>query len=831
MNFDQKEFRELCQQASSTLDFDEVSEKVRLAMSEIEGATDLAPFIRERLVGQGQLALTLMEQRRTDPTQLLGTLNSYLSRSEINANEFTALETWFIKVAYRPDAVVTDELISKVRILWLKDPTFNLPAKIEDAKKRLKAHESFARTSVDLNTTIGSLKGLERILESYPVGSVGTEALFERLSKAKETALQRRGTKLEQLLEDAFTSYQTIVDSSNGKLLDQQASKELQLNIFGARRVLEKGELEENERQKFSEKLDGIEERFDKIRYLSSTTIFKREYEPYLNRLKDEIDHTVNFADMVDELNSIQSRSRSGRISGVDRLEKHHQEQVRSLVDEVKQELRKRYENREALLREIRLAAEQVSQLDRRPVLTRRSVIQTQKYLKTCMTWARDLGDREALQELDTLTEACSTLWDSIESRYNAYVESFAASLADFSRQIDSHDNFRSAYEELEELRQSIDDSESGLHHTDRQRLLAQFSVVRREFNARLDNVSEIHRDFEVLDDKLGRAARNLKRYSNFDDLEAEARNIGFRVGKGQFSASQKQELISQVRRFYARLEGLKKKREQHLAERAANQTAVFNELSETIGECQRVARERPGDQSSWEILVDADHQLRDERILDKDQHETLRQDLEVAFASIKEERARFAREASLVYGQYLDAIQNILQPLERSSPRPSREDAFEAIEAVKPLRARLRDEERLLRGHRQELFSNLRVISDAISEILDRASEDMQRNLVHMRRRIDALRQDIQAVQQSSQIQQAINSHKALYADLRTQELSVDGRREFRGALEELWDEITEKKQEFGRSRFDPGRIDDTLSRLENQGHFLWMRSIPRIN
>src|SRR5262249_2409172 len=160
-----------------------------------------------------------------------------------------------------------------------------------------------ARSSVDLETTIGSLTGLKRLLQSYPI-SDEIQPLLDKIEKTREIARVRREVKLESLLTDAFTGYRNIIDETGESRLDQSISKELQLNIFGARRVLEKAEIDENDRQRFVDELDDIEERFEKIRYLSSTTIFKRVYEPFLLRLRDEVDHTIDFTDVVDELNA-----------------------------------------------------------------------------------------------------------------------------------------------------------------------------------------------------------------------------------------------------------------------------------------------------------------------------------------------------------------------------------------------------------------------------------------------------------------------------------------------------------------------------------------------
>jgi hypothetical protein len=106
----------------------------------------------------------------------------------------------------------------------------------------------------------------------------------------------------------------------------------------------------------------------------------------------------------------------------------------------------------------------------------------------------------------------------------------------------------------------------------------------------------------------------------------------------------------------------------------------------------------------------------------------------------------------------------------------------------------------------------------------------EMQKNCASLSNRIEELERSVIEIQQPSQIQQAITTHKSLYENLRTLELSLDGRKECRSALEQVWGLLAEKKQEFGRSRFSADRLDETLASLENAGYFLWMRQIPKI-
>jgi len=828
MTFEPKAFRDLCQQATTTLTFDDVAENIELAMSTVESASDLAPFMRERLLQQARSSLDLLEQRRTDPNQLLGAINSFLAGGT-NADDIAALGMWFIKVAYNPDAAVTQELLDKVRDLWRSDPTFNIDERLKDFQNRLKNVERYAPTSLDLEETLSTALGLERLLRSFPLEPSATSGLIDRLATARELANTRRRIPIQQLIAEAFSAYEQTIARPDGTRVDQEASRVLHGNLKRVRPVLERAELSEDVKSALVDRLESIEERFDKVRFLSSSTLFIRRYEPRLNRFRDEIDRVVWFHEAVESLKALQEESKKGRTRGVDRLEQFHQQRVADTVAELKGLLNARYNNPEALQREIRLASEQIAALDGRVVLTRYAVTRAQNLVNACTGWARNTAP-DQLDTLARLKERCNLLLNSIPARYQAYVTSFSNSLNAFTEALGSCDDYRSTFEELQQLKHSISDPESGLQPTDRERLEQRLKAVQRDFFTKLGDMGEIERNLALIDQKIARAFRNIRRYADFDAIEAEAKEIGFRVGKGRFDASTRQGLIARVRTLYGRVAGLKRKRDAYLAERAASRDALFAELNDLVVECQSVAQTLPGDHASWALLLDANQQLREATILAKEQHDILRRGLEVAFSRIKEERAKFAREASLLYGQFLDAIQNILQPLERTSPKPSREDAFEAIEAVKPLRARLRSEPKLLRAQREELFGALRVVSDAISEILDRASEEMQRNFVQFTRRLDALREEIRSVQQSNELQRVIDNHKALYADLRGKELSLEGRAECRSALEALWDDITGKRQEFGRSRFDPERVDATLVRLENQGYFVWMAGVPNV-
>jgi len=281
---------------------------------------------------------------------------------------------------------------------------------------------------------------------------------------------------------------------------------------------------------------------------------------------------------------------------------------------------------------------------------------------------------------------------------------------------------------------------------------------------------------------------------------------------------------------MHQRIAGLRRKRAEYLAARASSQAALYAELSALVCECQANASREPGSPASWEALIDADRQVRAARELTREQEHSLRTQLDAAFHCIREQRAAFARTASVVYAAYLDDINNVLQPLEATCPAPTREDAFLAIEGIKPLRARLAQEGRLLRRQRQDLFEQLRIVSDAISQILNPSAEMQQQSTAALRRQIDELAAAIESLRDPSELPEFIGAHKRLYAEIRGTTLPIQIRSDLRHELEHLWSRIVEQKQTLGSGRFEIANIDATMSRLERQGTFLWIDRIPAL-
>ena len=900
MTFNGEEFAELRHRAADTIMFDEVREELQAALNVINAAADIVPFQRTVFVSRCEEALARLESRQTDPVQLLGTLNHYLAKDKIATTDQAALDLWFAKVAYAPGQTVNDDLMGKMCQIRRRDEQYDLPSHLKKLEDRLNNYETFAQSSVDLDQTANNVTGLERVLRSMPLEESSFAPLWGRIAAIRTLLAERRTQPLETLIGEALTNYGRTVAAAPEGRLGQQISKELHSNLRESKKIVGAGELEESVRAGFLNRLEEIEDAFDKARFRSPTTVYKQTYEPRLAEVRVEADQTLDFAGIDRALEELSQQSRRGK-QGVDSLGKYHQGLVATGVQEVRQILSARFQDVEALQRETRRLLEELRALKDRPLLTQRSITRIQQDITACEQWAqktlpsqeRQLAElrnlaqiwklgapalaeqapslaalADALNELSSSIQAllksnssldlsqqegfrrqgshvrrllcleffqifrgeCEVLKGLVQGCYQAYLDTYADSFRRIIHDIGSTDDLQSTLVEIEELQRSIEDSESSLHAQDRQGLQGALNRTWQTFHRRLNDAADVRQNISRLSDLLREAERQPLRIAEPEALESEVRKLAFHAQRGQFTVADRRDFGMAVAGMLGQIRALRRKREQYLARRAANQAALYTELQASIAECCERAEREPGNPNAWEGLIEADRQLQQARILQSDQKENLRKQLDGGFTRIKEERARFAQRASMIYADYLDAIQNIQQALERTNPPPTRSDAFEAIEAVKPLRVRLRTEDGLLRRHRQELAESLRIVSDSISEVLDRASEQMQRNFVTIRNRVEQLTDDVQHVLSPDQLQVVISSHRALYDAIRETELPIDGRRQCRSLMEAAWNVIAEKQREFGRSRFEASNIDATLSRLEKLGYFSWRVGVPRI-
>lgn len=828
------ELTRLCAESADAIHFGSARAALVAAAQRAREMRELAPFQRDQFADRAERAVERLERRRADPGQLLAALRLH---PDAAGADHAALADWFENVAYRSDAArrgepLAEDLIREFREWCSRDPHFNADNRLQEIERKqsLVRIVAFAPTSPEPEVTLASAAGLESVLRALPIEDARIAPQLEQLAVARHTAARRLQQPLPERLDDCLRACETELDRVGNARLPADPSFLLGHNLSAIRRKVADAAVADDRRADWFDRLDRLDERFNAVRYCGSGYVYQTKYLPHLKNLRGAAERALNFAEVDRELGELRRWSKGGEW-GVNRLSRRHRGEVAAEIDDVLSLLQARYRSPEALSRELRLLAETLADLEARSVVGQPDLVSLRERLRLCEAWAGSFAPGTAsshpFADLRTRSER---LWESLPRRQEAFVLQLEGQIDAFVARLAGPLDFPAAHCELGELEQTIFDRDNWLPRSKHRRLADRYHDARRAFVARLGDADEIRATFARLDGELEGAARRLRHFLNADALEAEVERIAFRLEHGRFQDSARRALAGLVGRTRARVRGLRRKREEYLAECAANQAAVFRELDEFIRVCHDRAQSSSGDPATWDLLVDADAQLRAARLLEPAQFQVLRDRLDAAFACVKAERARFARVASVVHGEYLDVIANVLQPLEQSCPAPTRADGFRAIEEVKPLRAKLADERRLLARQRHDLYDRLRVVSDAISEVLDRASAAMKQNRVHLRRRLAELEAAVESVQTAGQFPAVIGAHKQLYADLRGTALSIEDRAECRHALEGLWSLIAEKKQALGSTRFDPQRIDHTLTRLEQQGFFLWMDGIPAL-
>lgn len=748
---------------------------------------------------------------------------------------------WFLKAAYFSDAAVRGDTLAaglrdQFRTLLDRVPGFDTALRLDQIqeKKSLLRMKMFAGTSVVPEQTLASAAGLESILTSLP-GPPPSGPLGE-LAAIKTTARGRLATPIAVLLDSALAEYKAEIGAVGEGRLDQDPSFVLQKNLNSARAKVEAHpDLIDDPRAAYLARLDDLDEAFDAVRYMSSTAVYKAYFEPDLEATALEIERTADFNAVSTHLGDVERWSGEG-VDGVNKLAGHHRNLVRGRVRELRQQLDARWTDAEAHAREVQLVGEALAATTARPTLSKVVIEGLLTRFGLAMRWGAALlndappGDARvaATARLETLRggeRRAKDLFREMPARYQAHVARLSAVAAALAADVPAAPDLRPVVGDLAELQQSVRESDPPLHPADFGPLDATLRDAQKRLDARLNDAADARRELDRLDARLDDAAAQLRWRLDDAALEADARRVGFRVFRGRFALADREDLGGRVRKAFARIAGLRRRRAQIVAERAANEQALFADLGQLVADCLAQVRAHPGDQGSWEAAITADRELRDAP-LPPEKREELRIRLQPAFDLVRAERARFAQRAAVVFGQYQDQINNILATLEQ--PSPARADAFAAIEDVKPLRERLRGETALLRGHRDELFAALRVVSEAIGEVLDKSSAEMGRQLIHIRRRVDELAALVGRVATPADVRAAMAAHKVLAAESRGAELALTGRAEVRDRMEDVWNLIMEKKRQVGEGRFDPAFIDATLARLEEQGLFLWLDAAP---
>lgn len=423
-------------------------------------------------------------------------------------------------------------------------------------------------------------------------------------------------------------------------------------------------------------------------------------------------------------------------------------------------------------------------------------------------------------QRVDGLAPQISKLATLQAQQYAKYRQQLEEEIAGLKQEIPQAADLRAIEQDLRSMYRELTDTAAGISPDDAAALRRGYDECRRLFELRLQDDKEIGRQCEALDKAIGQTAQRLWRIRSLDELQEKFEELRWRVG--QLAPDQRRAYQRQLNTMTARMRGIRARHGTILQEKTENLEALVHE---TVA----AAKSNPSHPSTWEELVDVNRQIQS-ATLPTPERRKLADALDVGFALVKARRQEFAHQAAIVFCEYSDSAQNIQSRLETTDPPAGRNEAFEAIAQLKPLREKLKNEKRLLARHRDELHATLRNISRTVDELLDKASAAMERELLAIQTRIEGLREGIKQAGSSVQVAVQFATHRDLSRLVATSDLPVQGRRECRSQLSALFEDLIEKKEAFGRNRFTAENIAVTLARLESQGHFQWGSGVPRI-
>jgi hypothetical protein len=349
-----------------------------------------------------------------------------------------------------------------------------------------------------------------------------------------------------------------------------------------------------------------------------------------------------------------------------------------------------------------------------------------------------------------------------------------------------------------------------------------------RTFRQRAADASALQKLIQDIFDHIDLAKRRIFATIDFEGLNSRAENAKQWMHLGNLPAAELDRIRLQVRYCFAEIRKLRFRQEKAKEERQARATEVASELAQEIQEVAVRIPTESGRPETWQALADIDRGLRESwHLLSDSQRQTLSEAIRTASQTVRAARKAFAVEATKVFAQYNETLSDTLFALEEEA---SKEAAFEAIDRIKPIRANLRVETRLLKRQRDELYALLTQISSSIDEVFDQANAKATQDFNRLRSDMERLDGQIKAASNWQAANALTETHKQLSAQIRDADLCIAARKECRAEMDRLFDEIKERLQAFRFTRTQTEDLDSLLGRLERQGFLLIVDTVPSI-
>ncbi|HIE01823.1 MAG TPA: hypothetical protein EYP59_16315 [Thiotrichaceae bacterium] len=385
--------------------------------------------------------------------------------------------------------------------------------------------------------------------------------------------------------------------------------------------------------------------------------------------------------------------------------------------------------------------------------------------------------------------------------------------------------DFKGLQTEVTELERSIDDFSKHAH----KQLISPIQQVKLTLHNRINDENALTAYINDINSQIDSYHRRIYSFIDFNELRQQAKLVKFWItnnSNNRFKPKNKGQFHQNVKAMYSEIGKLEWRQKKLRAERSTQAySTLLNEVKNGVNE----AIAHPAKPDNWERLLDLKQQIK-KAYLEPNQKTELHSLLENGFKKVKQQRADFAAKASLIYASYNDELSNILAKLETEA---TREVAYEGIALVKPIRASLRGERGLLKVHQAELYALLENISSTINELFEQAKQTVSREYHQIRADIERLDEEIKKVKSTSLLDAVIQSHKRLQKSLNETQLPIALRKELRAEMDRLWSSeqgISERMRTLKATRFVGQQLEETIRRLEQEGHLLFVNEVPKI-
>jgi hypothetical protein len=832
----------LVEKSKATWDFDTAAAELTAVIEAVQRDGTLAEISKRPLINIGNVALKTLDERRRSPQHLQHALSGIEQGIGALSDEQTdQLAAWFFRIAYSGNQI-TSEIERIVRPVLARTKKNQNP---QDNEKRYRsAFENYRRLAewgTDLALSQNNLNGLIIASRVAPLRPGVGEDIRAKCEQALVALQARRKMSAADLAKDSLAKCGALIEPtwrrfSRGEncFLEQQDSKALHICLFGLQNTISETEDLAEAAQGMTEEVNSFRSRFEQIRFPSSTTLLAR-FEKEISNLNQELDRTIDFGRLrlvVTDLKKGIEICLHGK-TGVNWMHKDHVAKARRDAEELYDKILQKERDPGQFEAALRLIETDVGKLE--PPGTSLTASQLRRLQvrigrdAPLVTWITIcfISQPERTQawgRIEAIKSRLNQLWVQMESQQEQRAAEFREECVQFNAQIQESVQLRQVLDQLRELQRAVTEFTA-----QKQRELSSLiDELAKTFRQRAADAPALRQLIQTILEDIDRAHRRIFASIDFDEFNTRASNAKQWLNLGNFSEGEGRQIGREIARCFGEIRKLRFRQEKMNAERQAKADELAAALQQEIAEVNANVAANPGAQDSWRSLVEMDGRLGENwRYLTDAHRQLLRDAIDAGFQKIRAARAAFAAEAAKIFAQYNEILSDTLFALEEEA---SKEAAFEAIERVKPVRNELKNDRRLLKKQRDELYALLSQISSSIEEIFNKADSQATQEFSRIRTDMENLDDEIKRIANWQSANALFEKLKQLGAQIQSTDLRIVDRKECRAEMDRLFDEVKERLQEFRFSRAQTEDPDAMLARLERQGYLILVRDVPRI-